>query len=100
MWRWRSSLVDGKVTVSKMKINLTEKICFWVGLGSLLLTLYFKVVTKRGLFMLNPCHVSLVIMLVLLRAEDNSSLRMRWLHTAWTAWLLGPFGAIAWPHLE
>ncbi len=100
LWLWRDSLASPSQKKTPLKSNLLEKICFWIGLASFLLTLYFKVATKRGLFILNPCHISLVLMLILLAAEDNSSLNMRRLHTAWTAWLLGPFGAIAWPHLE
>jgi hypothetical protein len=100
VWFWRNSLADAKTIVKRLKPNLLEKLCFWVGLVSWILTLYYKVVTKRGLFILNPCHVALFLMLFLLGAEDNSSIFMRRFHTAWTAWLLGPFGAITWPHLE
>lgn len=71
-----------------------------MGLLSFIFTFYFKVSTKRGFFMLNPCHVALLLMLVLLRVKDNSGVLARRLHLAWTAWLLGPFGALAWPHLE
>lgn len=77
-----------------------EKATFWVGLLSFIFTFYFKVSTKRGFFMLNPCHVALLLMLVLLKIKDNSSVFARRMHLAWTAWLLGPFGALAWPHLE
>jgi hypothetical protein len=77
-----------------------EKIAFWIGLVSLILAVYYKVATKRGLFILNPCHITLLIMLVLLRAEDNSRPFMRKLHAVWTAWLFGAFGALYFPHLE
>jgi hypothetical protein len=39
-------------------------------------------------------------MLILLIARDNTNIHIRRLHIAWTAWLLGPFGALAFPHLE
>lgn len=39
-------------------------------------------------------------MLILLSAKDNTTLKIRILYTGWTAWLFGPFGALAWPHLE
>jgi hypothetical protein len=64
------------------------------------MAVYYKVATKRGLFILNPCHITLLMMLVLLRAEDNSSPFMRKLHSIWTAWLFGAFGALYFPHLE
>jgi hypothetical protein len=35
------------------------------------MAVYYKVATKRGLFILNPCHITLLIMLVLLRTQHN-----------------------------
>jgi len=65
-----------------------------------LLTLYFKVVTKRGLFILNPCHIALTMLLVLLKTEDNTSVAMKRLKVAFNAWLFCPFCALVLPHLE
>ena len=79
---------------------MIERICFWLGLASLLLTFYFKLITKRGLFILNPCHVALLFMLILLAAEDNTNIYLRRLHNAWTGWLFGAAAAFIFPHLE
>jgi hypothetical protein len=97
-WLWRNSLADEQQR-QKLKANWTDKACFWAGLASLLMTLYFKVITRRGLFILNPCHIALAVLLVLL-ASDSSSLLMRRMHVAWTAWLFCPFSALVLPHLE
>jgi hypothetical protein len=99
-YRWRQQLADGPAQTPKMQSGWAEKICFWVGLGSLLMTFYYKLATKRGLFILNPCHVALAMQLVLLAAHDNTSLLMRRLYAVWTAWLFCPFSALLLPHLE
>lgn len=49
--------------------------------------------------MLNPCHVTFLMFLVLLMG-NNTSYKMRWMHTAWTGWLFGGFAALVIPHLE
>lgn len=100
LYRWRQQLADGTAERPKMESGWAEKICFWAGLGSLLMTFYYKLVTKRGLFILNPCHVALAMQLVLLATKDNTSLFMRRMHMAWTAWLFCPFSALLLPHLE
>lgn len=99
IYSWRQQLVDRPAERPKMESGWAEIICFWAGLGSLLMTFYYKWVTKRGLFILNPCHVALAMQLVLLAAKDNTSLFMRRLHVAWTAWLFCPFSALLLPHL-
>lgn len=49
--------------------------------------------------MTNPCHISLMVLVVLLLG-DNSSDRMRWLHTVYGGSLFGAFAALVIPHLE
>lgn len=98
-WLWRNFLAAKNSKRKHLKTNWLEWTCFLVGLASLMLTLHSKLATKRGLFILNPCHVALAMLLVLL-IGDNSSLAMRRLHSAWTAWLFCPFSALVLPHLE
>ena len=54
--------------------------------------------TKKGLFIFNPCHITLIIMTVLLFSK--SSLMMRKIHSYWTTWLFGAYLALMVPHLE
>lgn len=99
-WKLQDALFDKDKKIRKVQPNTFERIYFWLGVFSLVLTLYYKVITKRGFFILNPCHVTLLMMLILLRAEDNSNHNIRKFYTIWTAWLFGAFGALYWPHLE
>ena len=48
---------------------------------------------------MNPCHVSLTLLLVLLKG-DNSKYWMKWVYAAYTGWLFGAFAALLLPHLE
>ena len=69
-----------------------------VGVASLIYTTYSKFSRREGLFMTNPCHISLLTLVVLLLG-DNSSDRMRWLHTVYSGSLFGAFAALVIPHL-
>jgi len=82
-----------------LKPNLLEKVAAVVGVLSLAYTTYSKFSRREGLFMTNPCHISLLVLLVLLLG-DNSSDRMRWLHTVYGGSLFGAFAALVIPHLE
>jgi hypothetical protein len=97
---WGHTLIDNNKKIAKLLPNIFEKIYFIIGLICLLLTIYYKVSTKRGLFIFNPCHISLAFLLVLLYAKDNTSLFMRKFHTAWSGWLFGALAAFVFPHLE
>ena len=48
--------------------------------------------------MLNPCHLTLMFLLLLLTG-DNTSDRMKWLHVVYTGFLFCPFAALVLPHL-
>jgi len=73
---------------------------FWIGVTCFAYTVYYKIVTKRGLFLLNPCHISLFTLLYLLKAQDNSNLFTRRIHTLWTGWWIGGLAGFLFPHLE
>lgn len=91
-------MVDNNKKIMRLSPNGLEKVCFGVGVLCLVYTFYRKVVRKEGIFMLNPCHITFLMLLILL-IGDNISYKMRWLHTAWTGWLFGGFAALVIPHL-
>lgn len=99
MVKWFSYSVDKTNNRPYLAPNLLEKIVFWLGLLNLVYTCYRKIVRKEGVFILNPCHITFLMLLILLVA-DNTSSKMKWLHTAWTGWLFGGFAALVIPHLE
>jgi hypothetical protein len=98
MYRYRDRIIDNKIVVDYIPPNLFEKIVFFIGLVVLIATFYLKMVRLEGFFMLNPCHVSIVMLLILLRG-DNSSPAMRKLYIASTGWIFGIFAALIIPHL-
>ena len=81
-----------------LRPNMLEKVAVVVGVTSLIYTTYSKFSRREGLFMTNPCHISLLTLVVLLLG-DNSSDRMRWLHTVYSGSLFGAFAALVIPHL-
>ena len=50
------------------------------------------------MFIFNPCHVTLLMMIIMLLAEKNTFF-LQDLHTYWTAWIYGAFLALGSPHL-
>lgn len=72
---------------------------FWIGLLCFIYTAYYKIITKRGLFLLNPCHISLLGLLYILNAKDNNSQWMRKIHALWTGWWIGGLAGFLFPHL-
>jgi hypothetical protein len=70
-----------------------------LGVICLILIMYFKIKTTKGLFIFNPCHIFLLMNLYLLIVEDNSTSFNRKLHTASTGWLFGAILALFIPHL-
>lgn len=96
---WNNSLVDDSQMKHKSVYpSLLEKITGIFGIISLFLTFYFKWITKKGIFILNPCHFSLLVVVILLFSPTNNTTRK--LHTAWTSWLFGAMLALVVPHLE
>lgn len=69
-----------------------------MGAITFILTAYYKMAAGKGLFMLNPCHISLLGVIVLCVAPSTA--RMHKLHTMWTSWLFGAFLALFFPHLR
>lgn len=98
-YKWAHTMVDHHAPAKPLTPNLLEKICFYFGVTCLAYTCYRKVVRKEGIFLLNPCHITFLMLLILL-VGNNASNKMRWLHSAWTGWLFGGFAALAIPHLE
>jgi len=72
---------------------------FLIGLVCLLYTAYYKISTKRGLFLLNPCHIALIGLLYLLNVKDNSSIWARKFHAFWSGWWIGGLAGFLFPHL-
>jgi len=72
---------------------------FWIGLICLLCTVYYKISTKRGLFLLNPCHIAFVGLLYLLNAKDNDSILVRKVHVLWMGWWIGGLAGLLFPHI-
>ena len=66
---------------------------------SLIFTCYYKISTGKGLFIFNPCHVTLLGVTILLLWPENEKKIQRF-HTYWTAWLSGAMMALVVPHLE
>lgn len=91
-------MIDHTRNVKSLPPNLLEKISVVLGFLSLAYTVYRKIVRREGMFILNPCHVALIMQLILMLG-DNSSLSMRRLHNIWNGWLFGPLGALLIPHL-
>jgi hypothetical protein len=100
MYRYRGTALSLTGRKEEFRANWFEQLCLGVGVVCLGYTGWLKIVVRHeGLFMANPCHVSLLMLLVLLRGNNNSP-AMRWLHTAYSGWTLGAFAALLIPHLE
>ena len=81
-------------------MNFFERVMLCLGSACFIYTAYYKIITKRGLFLLNPCHIALLMLLFLLKARDNSTLFMRRFHSLWTGWWIGGLAGFLFPHLE
>lgn len=77
--------------------NLLEKVFGILGIISLILTFYFKLVTRKGVFIFNPCHIALLMVVILLLSPTSDFTRK--LHTCWTSWNFGALMALFIPHL-
>lgn len=96
---WSYSLTDKEQKLHhEKKSNWIEKFVAVNGIISLALTLYYKLYTRKGMFIFNPCHLSLLILVFLLFAPTTKFTRK--VHTCWTAWLFGAIMALGIPHLE
>jgi hypothetical protein len=63
--KWAPHLVNPHIQYS-IKPNVVEKIFAIFGIVSLVLTFYFKLITGKGIFIFNPCHVALLLTVILL----------------------------------
>ena len=97
--RWHKELIN-PVNIPKKAPNLVEKVTLVLGIISYVYTFHMKLERKQGFFMLNPCHTTILLQSVLLLAPDNTTPFMKMLHTTWSGWAFGAFGAFIWPHLE
>lgn len=96
--RWYHTLTSKQQEKHTIKhSNSFEKFVAFNCIVSLVLTLYYKMLTGKGIFIFNPCHVSLLLVVVLLLAPTTDFTRK--LHTCWTAWLFGAIMALFIPHL-
>lgn len=78
----------------------TEKILFASLLGSFSLTLAHKIIRKNKLFMLQPCHMSAGLLLLIMADPNKSSVVTNllfniYLHTQW-----GAIAALIFPDLR
>ena len=80
------------------KPNFIEYLVAFIGIIALLATAYMKISTGKGLFVLNPCHISILGVIVLCIAP--STRKMRKIHSMWTSWLFGATLAVLIPHLN
>ena len=96
--KWNSKLLGfEQVNRAVLKPNLAEYTVGALGLVALSLTMYYKISSGKGLFILNPCHVAISGVIVL--CVMPSTVSMRKLHSMWTSWLFGATLAIIVPHL-
>lgn len=58
---------------------------------------YYKVATRKGLFMLNPCHINVLIMSYLALRPTTRTTKVVYL--CWETWLFGPLLSLVFPHL-
>lgn len=78
--------------------TLTEKILFGSLVGSLGLTLTHKLLRGTGLFMLQPCHMSALLLITVMSAPERTLSKILfniYLHTQW-----GGYAALAFPDLR
>lgn len=78
--------------------TLLEKAMAWLGILSLIVTFYLKLIYGKGVFIVNPCHATFIIQIVLLLSPSTTF--MHKMHTAMTAWLFGAMLALMFPHLD
>lgn len=98
-FRWKSKLLNfEQVDRAVFKAGMIEYLVAFVGAISLILTGYMKLATGKGMFLLNPCHVSVLGVIVLCVAPSTTL--MRKVHSMWTAWLFGATLALLVPHLN
>jgi hypothetical protein len=64
---------------------------------SWILTAYYKLKTGKGLFMFNPCHITIMVEIYLLISVNTK--RNIMIYSAWSGWLFGAYMASIIPHL-
>jgi len=75
-----------------------EKVFAYVSLITYALQFYYKVSTGKGLFMLNPCHINVLIMSYL--ALKPTTQLTKTIALCWEAWFFGPLLSLMFPHLS
>jgi hypothetical protein len=68
-----------------------------VSIITVIVQTYMKVSTKKGLFILNPCHTNLVFVAILMILPTTKNTKL--IHLAWEPWIFGPIFALMFPHL-
>lgn len=95
---WGSTLVSSKQQENApVKPNFMEKLVAGLAIVCLVLTFYYKLMTGKGLFIFNPCHTALAMVVILLLSPTSKFTCQ--MHTCWTAWLFGAMLALTVPHL-
>ena len=69
-----------------------------VSVLTVLLQTFMKISSKKGLFMLNPCHINLVFVTALMLLPISRFIKL--VHLAWEPWIFGPIFALLFPHLD
>jgi hypothetical protein len=86
--------------IPQLAPNHIEVVTFWVSVVTLIGTAWVKLDRGQGMFLFNPCHITLLMMIILLKTNNTSSTFMKRMHTAWSALVFGAFAALLIPHLE
>jgi hypothetical protein len=95
LFKWKHHLT---YTLEPQLPSTFEKRMAIFAFFSWILTLYFKLITGKGLFMFNPCHIVILIEIYLLLSKNTKTNVT--IYTAWSGWLYGPYMAMIVPHLE
>ena len=97
--KWNKSLIGfEQINRTVQKRNILETLVALVGIIAWFLTAYMKTMTGKGLFILNPCHMSILGVIVLCLMPTTPF--MRKVHSMWSAWTYGATLALLVPHLN
>lgn len=80
------------------KPKLWEKLIGILSILTVIIQGYYKFSTRKGMFMLNPCHINVLMMSYLFLAETSTATKR--LYVCWEAWLFGPILSLVVPHLN
>ena len=68
-----------------------------ISLITVIVQVYMKISTRKGLFIFNPCHINIIFVTVLMILPTTRNSKL--IHLAWEPWIFGPICALAFPHL-